>query len=111
MSQQQRPAWTGSSDEALVPLGRGDDPTPVTERDGHPDDGAQAPAPPSPPAQARPATEHVPADPRPAEQGQGEVEPTSRDDLAIWLFTSGSTGKPKAAHAIGAGASTGTTTS
>src|SRR5690349_13123604 len=24
-------------------------------------------------------------------------EPTSRDDLAIWLFTSGSTGKPKAA--------------
>ncbi len=26
-----------------------------------------------------------------------ENEPTSRDDLAIWLFTSGSTGKPKAA--------------
>jgi benzoate-CoA ligase len=26
-----------------------------------------------------------------------EAEPTSRDDLAIWLFTSGSTGKPKAA--------------
>jgi len=25
------------------------------------------------------------------------AEPTSRDDLAIWLFTSGSTGKPKAA--------------
>src|SRR5262249_39530552 len=26
-----------------------------------------------------------------------ENEPTSRDDVAIWLFTSGSTGKPKAA--------------
>ncbi len=26
-----------------------------------------------------------------------ENEPTSKDDLAIWLFTSGSTGKPKAA--------------
>jgi benzoate-CoA ligase family protein len=26
-----------------------------------------------------------------------EPEPTSKDDLAIWLFTSGSTGKPKAA--------------
>lgn len=26
-----------------------------------------------------------------------EVEATSRDDLAIWLFTSGSTGRPKAA--------------
>lgn len=26
-----------------------------------------------------------------------ETEPTSKDDVAIWLFTSGSTGKPKAA--------------
>jgi benzoate-CoA ligase family protein len=26
-----------------------------------------------------------------------DAEPTTRDDLAIWLFTSGSTGKPKAA--------------
>ena len=73
MSQQQRPAWTGGSDEALVPLGRGDDAAPTTERDGQPADGAQ-PAeqarPPertspgqAPPADhARPAPEHAPAD-------------------------------------------------
>ena len=73
MSQQQRPAWTGGSDEALVPLGRGDDAAPTTERDGQPADGAQ-PAeqarPPertspgqAPPADhARPAPEHPPAD-------------------------------------------------
>jgi putative peptide zinc metalloprotease protein len=54
VSQQQRPAWTGGSDEALVPLGRGDDSAPTTDRDG-----PQAPAP------ARPATERVPADPHP----------------------------------------------
>ncbi|HEX2158205.1 MAG TPA: hypothetical protein VHS79_14700, partial [Actinomycetes bacterium] len=54
MSQQQRPAWTGGSDEALVPLGRGDDSAPTTEHDG-----AQAPH------RARPATEHVPADRHP----------------------------------------------
>ncbi|HJW61042.1 MAG TPA: hypothetical protein VJ931_15550, partial [Actinomycetota bacterium] len=38
MSQQQRPAWTGGSDEALVPLGRGDEQAPATERDGRPAD-------------------------------------------------------------------------
>jgi benzoate-CoA ligase len=32
-----------------------------------------------------------------ASAGACVAEPTSRDDLAIWLFTSGSTGKPKAA--------------
>jgi len=54
VSQQQRPAWTGGSDEALVPLGRGDDSAPTTDRDGPPA-----------PARARPATERVPADPHP----------------------------------------------
>jgi putative peptide zinc metalloprotease protein len=44
VSQQQRPAWTGGSDEALVPLGRGDDSAPTTDRDG-----------PQAPARARPA--------------------------------------------------------
>ncbi|HEV3015144.1 MAG TPA: AAA family ATPase [Actinomycetota bacterium] len=68
MSQQQRPAWTGGSDEALVPLGRGDDAAPTTERDGQPADGAQPAEQPSPPGQAppadraRPAPEHAPAD-------------------------------------------------
>ena len=73
MSQQQRPAWTGGSDEALVPLGRGDDAAPTTERDGQPADGAQPPEQARPPEQtsprqappadhARPAPEHAPAD-------------------------------------------------
>jgi putative peptide zinc metalloprotease protein len=104
VSQQQRPAWTGGSDEALVPLGRGDDPTPATERDGHPDDGAQPSGQPSPPTQdrpqdrpaeqARPATEPLPADRHPpidqrerAEQpvapGRGQPSPAaSRDPVA-----------------------------
>ena len=102
MSQQQRPAWTGGSDEALVPLGRGDDPTPVTERDGHPDDGAQPSGQPSQPTkdrpqdrpaeQARPATEPLPADGYPpidqrerAEQpvapGRGQPSPAASRDL------------------------------
>jgi putative peptide zinc metalloprotease protein len=50
VSQQQRPAWTGGSDEALVPLGRGEDSAPTTDRDG-----------PQAPERARPATERVPA--------------------------------------------------
>jgi putative peptide zinc metalloprotease protein len=73
VSQQQRPAWTGGSDEALVPLGRGDDAAPTTERDGQPADGAQpaeqarppertTPGQAPPPDHARPAPEHAPAD-------------------------------------------------
>jgi hypothetical protein len=98
VSQQQRPAWTGGSDEALVPLGRGDDPTPATERDGHPGDGAQPSGQPSPPTQdrpaehARPATEPLPADRHPpidrrerAEQavapGRGQPPPEASRDL------------------------------
>ncbi|HEV2893518.1 MAG TPA: AAA family ATPase [Actinomycetota bacterium] len=92
MSQQQRPAWTGGSDEALVPLGRGDDAAPTTERDGQPADGAQ-PAeqarPPertspgqAPPADhARPAPEHAPADRYPPidqRQRTGEGIPPGR---------------------------------
>ncbi len=64
MSQQQRPAWTGGSDEALVPLGRGDDSAPTTEHDG-----AQAPH------RARPATEHVPADAAPAPDRPEQARP------------------------------------
>jgi putative peptide zinc metalloprotease protein len=70
VSQQQRPAWTGGSDEALVPLGRGDDAAPTTEGQGPPAE-RTAPA-----DQARPATEAPPAateaapatEPRPAER-------------------------------------------
>src|SRR4029453_2841301 len=70
VSQQQRPAWTGGSDEALVPLGRGDDSTPATERDGQPPEAAQPPpAPPRPPA--------TPAPPAPWSPG-GPGGPTGR---------------------------------
>jgi putative peptide zinc metalloprotease protein len=80
VSQQQRPAWTGGSDEALVPLGRGDDSAPTTKRDG-----------PQAPARARPATERAPADPlppagpRPPEHGpppgRGQPPPGPPRDL------------------------------
>jgi putative peptide zinc metalloprotease protein len=65
VSQQQRPAWTGGSDEAPVPLGRDDEAAPTTEGQGRP-------AEPTPPAgPARPATEARPADgPAPAEQAR-----------------------------------------
>jgi putative peptide zinc metalloprotease protein len=65
VSQQQRPAWTGGSDEALVPLGRGDEAAPTTE-------GQDRPAEATPPAdQARPATEAPPADRQgPADQAR-----------------------------------------
>ena len=86
MSQQQRPAWTGGSDEALVPLGRGDDAAPTTERDGQPADGAQpaeqaSPGQAPPADHARPAPEHAPADRYPPidqRQRTGEGIPPGR---------------------------------
>jgi putative peptide zinc metalloprotease protein len=86
VSQQQRPAWTGGSDEALVPLGRGDDAAPTTERDGQPADGAQpaeqaSPGQAPPADRARPAPEHAPADRYPPidqRQRTGEGIPPGR---------------------------------
>jgi putative peptide zinc metalloprotease protein len=85
VSQQQRPAWTGGSDEALVPLGRGDDSAPA---DAAPttEPGAQAPE------RAHPAPEHVPADRHPpiaqreragdeVPPGQGQPPPQASRDL------------------------------
>ena len=64
MSQQQRPAWTGGSDEALVPLGRGDEAAPTTEGQ-----------PPAPAEQAGPATEpRQETEPRQADRS-GPAEP------------------------------------
>ena len=60
MSQQQRPAWTGGSDEAPVPFGRGDDAAPTTGGQGQPADPA------APADQGRTATETRPADQRAA---------------------------------------------
>jgi putative peptide zinc metalloprotease protein len=60
VSQQQRPAWTGGSDEAPVPLGRGDDAAPTTGGQGQPADPA------APADQGRTATETRPADQRAA---------------------------------------------
>ncbi|HSR28597.1 MAG TPA: AAA family ATPase, partial [Actinomycetes bacterium] len=73
MSQQQRPAWTGGSDEALVPLGRGDDAAPTTERDGQPADGAQ------PPEQARPAEQASPRQAPPADHARPAPEHAPAD--------------------------------
>jgi putative peptide zinc metalloprotease protein len=83
VSQQQRPAWTGGSDEALVPLGRGDEPAPTTDRD-RPSEPAPAPEPdrardraperprmPEPPPE--PARDHPP--------GHGHPRPEASRDL------------------------------
>jgi putative peptide zinc metalloprotease protein len=104
VSQQQRPAWTGGSDEALVPLGRGDEQAPATEpdrreeRDGHdrpPADGAKPPGHTRPADQARPADRTPPPDqprpgdhgapadrPDPAPPGRGQPRPEASRDLA-----------------------------
>jgi putative peptide zinc metalloprotease protein len=83
VSQQQRPAWTGGSDEALVPLGRGEEPAPTTDRD-RPSEPAPAPEPdrvrdraperprmPEPPPE--PARDHPP--------GHGHPRPEASRDL------------------------------
>jgi putative peptide zinc metalloprotease protein len=69
VSQQQRPAWTGGSDEAPVPLGRGDDAAPTTGGQGQPADPA------APADQGRTATETRPADQRAAVDQRGRRTP------------------------------------
>jgi putative peptide zinc metalloprotease protein len=65
VSQPQRPAWTGSSDEALVPLGRGQEP--ATEREDSAAERAPAPprrgAPPPPPPEPPPRASTPPPPP------------------------------------------------
>jgi putative peptide zinc metalloprotease protein len=70
VSQQHRPAWTGGSDEALVPLGRGDEQAPETDHGGRAptreDDRARPDRPGHPPAAREPepaATPEPPAEP------------------------------------------------
>jgi putative peptide zinc metalloprotease protein len=96
VSQQQRPTWTGGSDEALVPLGRGDEQAPATEpdqrdgRDRRPGDGARPPGghprpagPPARPADRTPPAEPAaPADrPDPDRPGRGQPRPEASHDL------------------------------
>jgi putative peptide zinc metalloprotease protein len=96
VSQQQRPTWTGGSDEALVPLGRGDEQAPATEpdqrdgRDRRPGDGARPPGghprpagPPARPADRTPPAEPTaPADrPDPDRPGRGQPRPEASRDL------------------------------
>jgi putative peptide zinc metalloprotease protein len=96
VSQQQRPAWTGGSDEALVPLGRGDEQAPATEpdrrdgRDRRPGDGPRPPGGHPRPAgpQARPADRSAPAQPAagpdrpgPERPGRGQPRPEASRDL------------------------------
>jgi putative peptide zinc metalloprotease protein len=82
VSQQQRPAWTGGSDEALVPLGRGDEPVPATDP-GRPERPATPPAAPAPAGtrewpEAPPRPEpHAPDDGR----APGQPPPPSPRDL------------------------------
>jgi putative peptide zinc metalloprotease protein len=94
VSQQQRPTWTGGSDEALVPLGRGDEQAPATEpdqrdgRDRRPGDGPPGghPRPAGPPARPAdrtpPAEPTAPADrPDPDRPGRGQPRPEASRDL------------------------------
>jgi putative peptide zinc metalloprotease protein len=85
VSQPQRPAWTGGSDEALVPLGRGQEP--ATEREESAPERAPAPpergAPPERPPQPEPPRASAPPAPPPAEtrapsQPPVESRPPSR---------------------------------
>jgi putative peptide zinc metalloprotease protein len=69
VSQPQRPAWTGGSDEALVPLGRGQEP--ATEREDGAAERAPAPprrgAPPPPLPEPPPRVSAPPPPPSPVE--------------------------------------------
>jgi putative peptide zinc metalloprotease protein len=83
VSQQQRPAWTGGSDEALVPLGRGDEPAPTTDRD-RPSEPAPAPE----PDRARDRAPERPRMPEPPPEparghppGHGHPRPEASRDL------------------------------
>ncbi|MFL6184582.1 MAG: MinD/ParA family protein [Actinomycetes bacterium] len=77
MSQQQRPAWTGGSDEALVPLGRGDDAAPTTEPQSPP---AAPTAPTAPADPGRPADQAQPAERRTAVDRRTAVEERERPE-------------------------------
>jgi putative peptide zinc metalloprotease protein len=83
VSQQQRPAWTGGSDEALVPLGRGDEPAPTTDRD-RPSEPAPAPEPDRARDRApeRPRMPEPPPEPaRDYPPGHGHPRPEASRDL------------------------------
>jgi putative peptide zinc metalloprotease protein len=92
VSQQQRPAWTGGSDEALVPLGRGDEPAPATDPEGRGPERARPAGRPEPPAgererdrRERPPRPEPPKadDARDAHDGRapGQAPPPSARDL------------------------------
>ena len=80
MSQQQRPAWTGGSDEALVPLGRGDDAAPTSEPQSPPAAPAAPTAPTAPTDQGRPADQAQPAERRTAVDQRTAVEERERPE-------------------------------
>jgi putative peptide zinc metalloprotease protein len=98
VSQPQRPAWTGGSDEALVPLGRGEQPAtehedgaaeraPAPPERGAPSERPPQPQPPrasAPPPPPPPAATRAPSPP-PAETGArtpGQPPPAAARDLA-----------------------------
>jgi putative peptide zinc metalloprotease protein len=80
VSQPQRPAWTGGSDEALVPLGRGEEP--AAEREDSAADRAPAPAERAAPAAPPPRPEPSRPGPPPPEPAWPEPPAGSAPPLA-----------------------------
>jgi putative peptide zinc metalloprotease protein len=83
VSQPQRPAWTGGSDEALVPLGRGNEPVPPAGAEGR---AAEQTRPPEPRAPERRAPAGPPPRPEPPEppepsRAPGQPPPPHPRDL------------------------------
>jgi putative peptide zinc metalloprotease protein len=82
VSQPQRPAWTGGSEEALVPLGRGQEP--ATEREDGAAERAPAPpergAPPEPPPQPEPPRASAPPAPPPPAETRAPSQPPAETE-------------------------------
>jgi putative peptide zinc metalloprotease protein len=104
VSQQQRPAWTGGSDEAPVPLGRGDD-APTTEGQAPPSGPAEPARPaarraaveererPQPPPSRRRHRAEAPGDPR---DGRADRGARAEQPLAVTRPASGRSTKTAA---------------
>jgi putative peptide zinc metalloprotease protein len=93
VSQQQRPAWTGGSDEALVPLGRGEEPAPPTEDDGRPADHTPPPERTGPAEQGPPPRPDAPTDHPPRSEPPARPEPPLPEPPA-WASAPPSTEPP-----------------
>jgi hypothetical protein len=75
VSQPQRPAWTGGSDEALVPLGRGEEPVPAVGAEGRAAEQTRPPEPRAPERRAPAGSPPRPESPESPEQGRAPGQP------------------------------------